>query len=200
MAGRHPLSLSASTRPPAQPLTSPGIFNGTANLTHATPVPVGVTRAAVLAMLRDHEAFLRCDPHMTSFTAVPGGFSTPATLPEALEPLRQGDTQCFSVVDKVAALPAGLWDKELVSENEFTNLADGLFVRLRSPLSVGMETRWTVRGGEEEGGEGVEKAPLELVEEVTISCSRFLVGIVKGQCEAGWKGIHAKMLGGIVAN
>jgi hypothetical protein len=39
---------------------------------------------------------------------------------------------------------------------------------------------------------------LELVEEVTIRCSRLLVGIVKGQCEADWKQIHGKMVARLV--
>ena len=34
----------------------------------------------------------------------------------------------------------------------------------------------------------------EIVEDVVIKSSRFLVGVVKNACETGWKGIHAKMV------
>ena len=67
-----------------------------------------------------------------------------------------------------------------------------------------METFWRVKevtgaGVEEAGGEGGEAGPgLELVEEVTIRCSRLLVGIVKSQCEADWKSIHGKMVARLV--
>ncbi|KAK3904616.1 hypothetical protein C8A05DRAFT_31593 [Staphylotrichum tortipilum] len=112
------------------------------------------------------------------------------------EPLAQ---ECYRVTDIVHAIPAGIWDTKVVSTYEFTDIEDGLFVRIRSPMSVTMETFWRVReaggGGEVEGsGSGGEKG-LELVEEVTMRCSRLLVGIVKGQCEAEWVKIHAKMVG-----
>lgn len=94
----------------------------------------------------------------------------------------------YEVTDRVHALPAGLWDSDVVSTYEFTDLEKGMFVRLRSPLSVMMETVWEVR--EVEGSPGA----LELVEEVNISCSRLLVGVIKGQCEGNWKGIHEKMV------
>ena len=92
----------------------------------------------------------------------------------------------YEVVDRVHALPAGLWDSDVVSTSEMVDLERGIFARLRSPLSVVMETVWEVR--EVEGG------GLELVEESVISCSRLLAGIVKGQCEANWKGIHEKLV------
>lgn len=53
-------------------------------------------------------------------------------------------------------------------------------------MSTTLETVWTVR--ETEGG------GCEIVEDVVIKCSRFLLGVVKNACETGWKGIHAKMV------
>lgn len=87
------------------------------------------------------------------------------------------------------ALPAGLWDSDVHSTSEIVNLEKGIFVRMRSPLSIVMETVWEVK--EVAGG---EDGALEVVEESVISCSRFLAGVVKGQCEANWKGIHEKLL------
>ncbi|OTB02318.1 hypothetical protein M426DRAFT_13620, partial [Hypoxylon sp. CI-4A] len=97
----------------------------------------------------------------------------------------------------------------VVSREEFVDFRDGLWVRIRSPLAVVMETRWSIREkkrnknknkeeGEGEGeGEGRE-VELELVEEVDISCSKLLLGIVKGQVDNNWKGIHAKIIGRLV--
>jgi hypothetical protein len=48
-----------------------------------------------------------------------------------------------------------------------------------------MDTTFGVKG---------EPGQLEIVEDVFISCSRLLLGIVKSQCEGNWKDIHAKML------
>ncbi|KAH6854196.1 hypothetical protein B0I37DRAFT_441233 [Chaetomium sp. MPI-CAGE-AT-0009] len=120
------------------------------------------------------------------------GEAPPETVPE-----------CYRVTDVIHAIPAGIWDTNVVSIFELTDIEDGLFVRIRSPLSVVMETFWRVRevAGAEEGGgdgdgDGGEAGPgLELVEDVTIQCSRLLVGIVKGQCANDWEGIHAKMVG-----
>ena len=91
------------------------------------------------------------------------------------------------MTDLVHTLPAGLWDSNVVSTYEITNIANGLFVRILSPMSVAMDTIWTIKAGEEEGS-------LELVEDVSINCSRLLVGTVKGLCESGWAKIHAKMI------
>jgi hypothetical protein len=166
------------------------ILNSSAKLLHTSPVPAGVTREAGLKMLHDHEHFIKCDPHMIKFEAV-----TPSevpVLPEGITPLAGGGgTKVFKVTDKVAALPAGLWDSDVVSTYEFTSIAEGVFVRIRSPLSVMMETVWTLKGEGERS--------LEMVEDVTISCSRLLVGVIKGSCESNWKSIHAKMLEGIKA-
>lgn len=98
---------------------------------------------------------------------------------------------CYHVTDIVHAIPAGIWDTKVESTYEFTDIQDGLFVRIRSPLSVVMDTVWEVREVPAQAG---EVAGLELVENLTIQCSRLLVGIVKGQCENGWGKIHAKMI------
>lgn len=118
----------------------------------------------------------------------------PATIPTP-QPTVASDRQvtataepkCYEVTDRVHALPAGLWDSDVVSTCEFINIENGVFVRIRCPLSVVMETVWEIR--ERERGDGHE-----LVEEVVIKCSRLLVGVVKSQCDAGWEGIHQKMV------
>lgn len=124
---------------------------------------------------------------MTSFTLISDPIDPAPTVPKDRTPevIPIEAPKCYTVTDKVHALPAGLWDKDVVSTYEFFDLENGVFVRIRSPLNVVLETVWSVR--ETEGG-------CELVEDVVIKCSRFLVGFVKGPCEANWKGIHAKMV------
>lgn len=108
----------------------------------------------------------------------------------------------YEVVDHV---PNPAWSSSVVSNEEFVDFKDGLWVRIRSPLSVVMETRWTIRerksagdNGEGEGeGEG-EEGGLELVEDVTISCSKLLLGIVKGQVDNNWREIHRKIAARLV--
>lgn len=102
---------------------------------------------------------------------------------------------CYSITDRVHALPVGLWDSDVVSTYEFIDVERGVFVRLRSPLSVTMETVWTVREVEGSSGESEGETQHELVEDIVISCSRLLMGTVKGTCESGWKEIHEKMMG-----
>ncbi len=97
----------------------------------------------------------------------------------------------YRVTDVVHTLPAGLWDSRVVSTYEMSDMPAGLFMRVRSPLSIVMDTTWTVAAV---AGEGAADGQLELVEEIAIYCSRLLVGTVKGLCEGGWQQIHAKLL------
>ena len=150
-------------------------------------------------MLSDHLFFLACDPHMTAYEAVPraawASLSPPPSLPDDVRAqLRSSPSQkegeeevsaVYRVTDLVHAIPAGIWDTSVVSVYEFTLIGEGVFVRIRSPMGVVMETFWRVR----EEGEG-----LVLVEEVRVRCSRLLLGIVRGSCEGNWRGIHGKMV------
>lgn len=150
-------------------------------MVHSSKLPEATTTQQAIAMLQDHEFFLQCDPHMSKFQLVET--DTPPAIPEKVKPL--GETKSYQVTDVVHTLPAGLWDSNVVSTYEFTDISDGLFVRIRSPLSVVMDTVWEIKG---------EAGQLELVEDVFINCSRLLVGVVKGQCESGWQKIHEKMI------
>ncbi|KAL2019829.1 hypothetical protein VTK56DRAFT_9180 [Thermocarpiscus australiensis] len=176
-------------------------------MVHASRLPQGTTRAQALAMLSDYEFFLSCDPHLDKFERIVpdavAGAGAGADVPDAVrdQQLRDGPSGsaapvCYRVTDIVHAIPAGIWDTNVVSTYEFTDIRDGMFVRIRSPLSIVMDTFWEVRpvgDGEGEGEAG--ELGLELVEDMTIQCSRFLVGLVKGQCENGWGKIHEKMIG-----
>jgi hypothetical protein len=95
----------------------------------------------------------------------------------------------YRVTDLVQTLPAGLWDSKVVSTYEMADTPAGVFVRIRSPMSIVMDTSWTIVAIE-----GDADGTLELVEEIVIYCSRLLVGTVKGLCEGGWQQIHSNMM------
>lgn len=164
-----------------------------------------ITKDAAVALLHDHNFFLHCDPHYVSHRALPpqnpdaNANANPETakkeyqLPRDLDPLGSPAVKLYEVVDHV---PNPVWSSSVVSKEEVVNFKDGLWVRIRSPLSVVMETRWSIKEAEEgEEGEG-----LQLVEEVDLSCSKLLISMVKAQVENNWKGIHGKIVDRLVAD
>jgi hypothetical protein len=105
------------------------VLNGTAKIKHVTKIPAGVTREQAVAVLQDHEFFLQCDPHLSKFTAI-----TPEKAPILPDSVKAvNGTKCYSVTDIVHAIPAGIWDTNVVSTYEFTDVSDGMFVRIKSP-------------------------------------------------------------------
>ncbi|KAI0175955.1 hypothetical protein GGR52DRAFT_338193 [Hypoxylon sp. FL1284] len=198
-------------------------FTGKTKMVHSTPIPSStrsaaagvagrVTKSAAVARLHDHDFFLKTDPHFVSHRRLEGkelngnaGEETDEDendaeaarrryqLPADVEPAGRPAVRVYEVVDHV---PNPVWSSSVVSREELADVRDGVFVRIRSPLAVVMETRWTVR---ERGGEqGEEEAELELVEDVEIVCSKLLVGIVKGQVDNNWKGIHERIIARMV--
>ncbi|KJZ73631.1 hypothetical protein HIM_06964 [Hirsutella minnesotensis 3608] len=163
------------------------MFSASASLRNSSPIPNGVTAEKATSMLQNHEFFIQCDPHMVKYELVDTPSSPEPVVPEGRCSPPVAPPRCYRVTDKVHALPAGLWDSDVVSTYEFINIDRGCFVRIRSPMSTVLETVWQV--------EEAEDGELVLVEDVLITCSRFVVGIVKSTCENGWKGIHAKLLG-----
>lgn len=179
---------------------TPAVLTGKASLLHTTAVPATVSRDAAVALLQDHEFFLRCDPHMTAFTPVDAA-AEPDSKPVEPIPAARGAkaldgavAKVYRVTDLVHALPAGIWDSNVVSTYEFIDTAAGVFIRIRSPLSVVMETLWEVRDADKPAEGDAAASGLLLAEDVEISCSRLLVGVVRSQCDANWKGIHEKMV------
>lgn len=153
-------------------------------------------------MLHDHAFFLSCDPHLTKFSELNADDPRvakdakkqpqPPPLPERVPPMvavAGRPRRFYEVHDLVHNLPGGLWDSNVVSTCEMTDVESGLFVRLHSPMGVVMDTCWEIAPVD-----GAEGEAFELVEEITISASRLLVGLVKSLCEGGWQKIHDKMM------
>ncbi|KAI1465702.1 uncharacterized protein F4812DRAFT_461397 [Daldinia caldariorum] len=197
-------------------------LTGTSKLVNRSSIPAGVSKAAAISLLHDHDFFFQCEPHYVSHRALPssssssfpsssspntttisGGSATTAyQIPRDVQPVGDPAVRVYEVVDHV---PNPVWSSSVVSTEEFVDLADGLWVRIRSPLAVVMETRWTIRerredgkgrGGGEEEREG--EGELELVEDVTISCSKLLMGIVKSQVDSNWREIHRRIAARLV--
>lgn len=139
-------------------------------------LPPGVTQAQGVAMLHDLDFFINCDPCLASYELLEKEVANPSIPADRVKAL--GPTSSWKILDVVENVPKGIWGSNVESTYEFTSVEKGLFSRIKSPLNISMETLWEVR--EAEDGEG-----LELVEEADITCSKLLVGIVKGQCETG---------------
>ncbi|KAI1279969.1 hypothetical protein F5Y07DRAFT_356885 [Xylaria sp. FL0933] len=180
-------------------------LSSTATAVNASPIPSSVRKEDAVALLHDHEFFLLCDPHHSSHKTLPQPPETekePASvdaarkhfkLPETLEPLTSTSTHAgpgpvVKIYEVVDLLPNPVWSSNVVSREEFVDHGEGTWVRIRSPMGVVMETNWSVR--EKKSGDG----GLELVEDIFINCSRLVMGIVKGQVENNWRGIHKQLI------
>ncbi|KAK0728980.1 hypothetical protein B0T21DRAFT_204236 [Apiosordaria backusii] len=137
-------------------------------------------------MLSDYEFFLSCDPVLDSFTSLPPNPS-PDLPPNITSQIRTDAHQqqgiSYTVIDIVHTT---IWDSKVVSTYEFIDITNGVFVRIKSPMGIVMDTVWQVRERKDGGW--------DLVEDLEIRCNRLLVGVVKGQCEEGWGKIHGKMI------
>lgn len=151
-----------------------------------TPLPDGVSAAKGIEMLQGHVFFIQFNPHMIKYELVDTPNDPVPELATDRGLTGVAAPKCYKVTDKVHALPAGLWDSDVVSTYEFINLEKGVFVRIRSPLNTIMETVWTIEA--KDGG------GYELIEDVVIKCSRLLVSVIRNTCEGSWQSIHEKMV------
>ncbi|KAK6217709.1 hypothetical protein LQW54_003218 [Pestalotiopsis sp. IQ-011] len=177
-------------------------LNTTATLRNATPIPLPASkRQGAVARLHDHDFYLHCDPHLTGYKAVapsdpPASFES-YKVPAAAAGAAGESPAVVKLYEVQDHVPNPVYSSNVTSREEMVDFADGLWVRVRSPMAVVMETTWTVREKSGSGG-GDEKEGLELVEEVYVSCNRMLMGIVKSSVEANWQKIHHKIVARMV--
>ncbi|KAI1394240.1 uncharacterized protein F4822DRAFT_42697 [Hypoxylon trugodes] len=180
-------------------------FTGTTKFVNTSPIPAtasntATTKEAAVKLLHDHDFFLRCEPHYVSHRRLPDQQDEDTSaaaakqsyrLPPNLEPLGEPPVKLYEVVDHV---PNPVWSSSVVSREEFVDFKEGVWVRIRSPLAVVMETKWSIRERRKGKGDESEEGELDLVEEVEITCSKLLLSIVKAQVDNGWKRIHGKII------
>ncbi|KAI1089158.1 hypothetical protein F5B19DRAFT_495688 [Rostrohypoxylon terebratum] len=140
-----------------------------AETTISTPLPGGVDPRAVVALLHNHELYIRTTcPQLVSFAQVSG--RSPATL---------GEPVLFQIVDR---RPTGQTTYKLT----LTNHAEGLdsLVDGKAPTgTVAVRTRWRVRG-----------EPGTLEEEIEIDSNMLTKKMVKGNIEKGHPEHHRTFL------
>ncbi|KAF2096785.1 hypothetical protein NA57DRAFT_78378 [Rhizodiscina lignyota] len=161
------------------------ILNSTANLVHRTPLPTSITREQAIALLRDHDFLIHLDPELSHYTV--------AEAPADANPA----TKYYQVTDIMHTLPKGLWDSTVSFNSEMTDVENGCDWIIRAPLGIYQRSKWLIEDALETDGEGEHK--LCLVEDTSITCTRLLVGVVKGKCEANWKGTHERFVDRLMA-
>jgi hypothetical protein len=168
------------------PNADAAFLQSTQALRHATAVPRGISAAHSISVLQDAKFLLSCDPHLVKSELLATPSESVAGIPADREVTATGPPQCFKVIDRLQALPAGIWTSDVESTYEVFPVTLGSFVRIKSPLGVVMESVWQVHECVDGGS--------ELTEDVVIKCSRLLASFVKNSCEAGYKEVHRKML------
>lgn len=158
------------------------VFNTTAKLKHSTLLPPTATFEAAVAVLHNHDSLFRLDPEFVSYETKP----TPTSS-------KNLTAKYYTVTDHMNALPHGLWDSTVNFEAEITDIPKGVEWVIHAPLGVCQVTFWTIEPAPEHEGR------FYFVEDVSITCSRLLVGIVKGKCIENQPGVHQKFVDLVLA-
>lgn len=158
------------------------VFNTTAKLKHSTLLPPTATFEAAVAVLHNHDSILRLDPEFVSYETKP----TPTSSENPA-------TKYYTVTDHMNALPRGIWDSTVNFEAEITDIPKGVEWIIHAPLGIYQVTFWTIEPAPESEGR------FYFVEDVSITCSRLLVGTVKGKCIENHAGVHQKFVDLVLA-
>ena len=134
------------------------------HFTTVTPLPAGITRETVLSTLHCHTEMIDLNPLVIDRHPIrPPPIATP----------EEAHCSWYSITDKIAYLPAGLYTGSLNFQACFHDLEDGLQTRICAPMGLDMRGRWTLGGtlpGEkiikQEMGLGMPKQGLWLREDV----------------------------------
>lgn len=82
-------------------------------------------------------------------------------------------------------IPKAIYDAKVTYKAELTDVEDGIKWVIKAPLGFVQNSHWRL---EQEGTD------LILIEDVHLSCSRLMMGTVRGKCEESWSGIHGKFV------
>ncbi|OWP05144.1 hypothetical protein B2J93_3275 [Marssonina coronariae] len=105
--------------------------------TTRTPLPAGISRAAVMATLRAHTAMIDLNPLVRERHAIP---PPRHAAPDELHGV------WYSVTDHVPFLPAGLASRQVSYTCCFHDVPDGLQTHCYAPCGLEIRARWTVGG------------------------------------------------------
>ncbi|KAH7317259.1 hypothetical protein BKA65DRAFT_466228 [Rhexocercosporidium sp. MPI-PUGE-AT-0058] len=152
------------------------MLNSTTKFTRTASLPSSCTRSTAMALLQNYEFMINCDSNLSSYKPVTNP-ANPPTIPSHLKSKTTSSTKTYAIYDKVENIPGGIWKSDVECIVEYTDLETGLFMKGKSPLSIVIETEWNVK--ENAGGNG----GLELVYESLVSCSKLIIGIIKGTLE-----------------
>lgn len=177
-----PKSSVADKGPPLAPLNRDNtqqdtkqlvqVYEASFKMTKVSPgisTSDGLTKTSAIEKLRDRPFFLECDPYLVSYDAKPEPAWDAYDVPKGLQPLSQR-VEIYQVKDKYENPIMG---SDINSTYEFIDMADGFWVRVRSPMGTTMESTFTVR----EKGDG--SGNLEVVQECDCKCNKALSSIVK---------------------
>lgn len=113
-------------------------------------------------------------------------------VPETITPLPNSkQVQVYEVHDHV---PNPVWSSDVTSIEEFVDCAEGIWVRVRSPLGVVLETTWFICEKRDKDG----RDNLELVQTLVCTCNQLLAALCKSQVDKGWHAVHEKLIQGMV--
>ncbi|XXG99893.1 Protein ltv1 [Hypoxylon texense] len=154
--------------------------------TISTPLPAGAQPRSVVALLHDHEAYIRATcPQLVSYRRLSGPAAVGARAPV-------GEPRAFQVTDR---RPAGQTTYKLT----VTNRPEGVdaLVEGRAPTGgMVIKTRWRVKndGGGGGGGGGDDVGGYVLEEEVEIDSNMITKKMVKGNIEKGHPEYHRSFM------
>ncbi|KAK8051890.1 hypothetical protein PG993_003275 [Apiospora rasikravindrae] len=147
--------------------------------TNVTPLPAGISRAAALGFLRDHEAMIDLNPLVIERHRLD------APPPHAPEDEREAaGCTWWSMTDTITYLP-GI-KGELTYSAAFLDLRDGLQTHVYAPMGTDIRNRWTLGGtlpGEPpepvELGLGAPRQGLYIREDVELRCNFLMASFVR---------------------
>ncbi|KAL9620297.1 MAG: hypothetical protein Q9160_005196 [Pyrenula sp. 1 TL-2023] len=145
------------------------VFTTTSKLSHRFPLPpTGSFPSAAVAILHDHDWAIRLDPELDTYTLATNNI-------EKGEMLR---TKTYNVVDHMGGIPKSIHDAKVNMEIQITDVDEGVDFLIHAPMGVVQRAQWRVTDDAEKPGEW------QLVAETEITCSRLLMGIIKGKADA----------------
>ncbi|KAF1950608.1 hypothetical protein CC80DRAFT_496681 [Byssothecium circinans] len=165
----------------------------------AAPIPPHLTPADVISALHDHDTCLSLQALTTRHEKLP------ETAPEILKdtfwyPLDVHPIETYSVTEVMKYMPYFSWGQyNLTFPSHFQNTPHGLKTRADASGTVVRAEFRVIRGdsvdGEVDGeGQGLGDVEFVLVEDVEVTCSWYMMPVVRGKMEGAHRDICRKVV------